>query len=380
MSTVETHADPDGAERRRSRSGSESGYRHIVEQVARRPWAILPETLSVIVDLLSYRSRGFRLSQEEIEERIGDRREAFDARRAKTTGAGGAVAVLPLYGVIAPKASMVQGASSPSGTGLDAFAQMFRGALADPSVGSILIDVDSPGGQVDGVPELAAEIRDARGQKPIVAIANTCAASAAYWIASQADEVVVSPSGEVGSVGVYAAHQDLSGMLEQDGVKMTLISAGKFKVEGNPFEPLSEEARAAIQADVDSFYSMFVGDVAKGRGVKADDVRADYGEGRMVLAKAAVGAGMADRVAAFSDTVARLARGTSAPGRRAQLPDLEETDLDASETDAELLADQVGETEGPDAPARAALDPEAATRLLSQPGFRRAYGPDKEDS
>lgn len=295
--------------------GAENLYPQIRAQAMRRPWAIHPETLAVIVDMLGYRSRGFRLSREEIDERIGDRQAAFAARRART-GTTGAVAVLPLYGVLAPKAGLVNGASSPAGTGLDAFAQMFRSAMSDPAVGSILIDIDSPGGQVDGVPEVAKMIRDERGQKPIVALANTCAASGAYWIASACDEVVVSPSGEVGSIGVYCAHQDLSGALEQDGVKVTLVSAGKFKVEGNPFEPLSEEALAAIQADVDSIYADFLADVAKGRGITAATVQSDYGEGRTLLARSALKAGMVDRVGTFQDTVNRLASGSVQPGGR----------------------------------------------------------------
>jgi signal peptide peptidase SppA len=298
--------------------GDELRYRHVIQTVSERPWAIMPATLAVIVDLLSYRARGHRLTQAEVDERISDGRQAAAARR-QTNQTQGSVAVLPLFGVIAPRASMVQGVSGPAGTGVDQFTQMFRQALADPSVGSILIEVDSPGGRVDLVPELADEIRKSRGQKPIVAIANSRAASAAYWIASQCDELVVTPSGEVGSIGVYCAHEDLSGALEQEGVKVTLISAGKFKTEGNPFEPLSEEALAAFQSDVDQIYLSFLGAVAKGRGVTVDEVRASFGQGRMVQARDAVKAGMADRVATFDETVQRLASGGGAGRNKAEL-------------------------------------------------------------
>jgi len=292
-------------------------YRHIVREVARKPWAMLPSTLAVMVDLLRYRSAGHRLTRAEIDERISEGQSRSAARRGAARPAG-SVAVIPLYGIIAARAAAFQSVSSPNGTSVEEFTQMFRAALADDGVDSILIEIDSPGGSVDLVPELAAEVRAARGKKPIVAIANTLAASAAYWIGSQADELVVTPSGEVGSVGVYAAHEDLSGALEQEGVKVTLISAGKFKTEGNPFEPLSEEALAYFQSQVDDFYSMFVADVAKGRGVAVGDVRDGYGQGRVVSAADAVKAGMADRVATFDDTVARMMRGT-APARRAAL-------------------------------------------------------------
>jgi signal peptide peptidase SppA len=166
--------------------------------------------------------------------------------------------------------------------------------------------VDSPGGVTDLVPETAAEIRAARERKPITAVANTMAASAAYWLASQASEVVVTPSGWLGSIGVYMLHVDWSGNNAQIGVKPTYISAGKYKTEGNPEEPLSESAREHMQEDVDRFYSMFLSDVALGRGVDVETVRADFGEGRVLLAEPSLQAGMADRVETFEDAVARL--------------------------------------------------------------------------
>lgn len=215
--------------------------------------------------------------------------------------------MLPLIGTIVQRADMftdVSGAAS-----VQRFTEKFRAALADPQVGSIVIDVDSPGGQVSGVEELSAEIFNARGQKRIVAVANSLAASAAYWIATAADEVVVTPSGEVGSIGVFAVHEDISGMLEQAGVKVNLVSAGKYKTEANPFEPLGEEARASIQGRVDEYYDQFVSAVARNRGVKRSDVRGGFGEGRVVGAKQAVSLGMADRVATLDETINKLLGG-----------------------------------------------------------------------
>jgi capsid assembly protease len=279
-------------------------YRQIVRVISETTWAILPSTLAVILEIVEMRTAGERFTDEEIQERISGGPQP--RRQARTVGA---VAVLPLQGVLAPRAALVNNVSSPNGTGMDAFKVMLRSAVDDPDIGSILIDVNSPGGSVDQIPEMAAEIRAARGSKPIVALANGMAASAAYWLASQADEIVVTPSGSVGSIGVYGAHEDISGMLEKEGIKTTLISAGKYKTELSPFGPLSDEARAAAQERVNTFFSMFVGDIAKGRGVPADQVRGGFGEGRMMLAKAAVKEGMADRVATFDETVARLARG-----------------------------------------------------------------------
>jgi len=172
----------------------------------------------------------------------------------------------------------------------------------------VVLDVDSPGGAVNGVEELADEMLRARGQKPVVAVANTLAASAAYWIATAADEVVVTPSGEVGSIGVFAVHEDFSAALEAAGIRVSLVSAGKYKMEGNPYEPLGDEGRAALQERVDDYYGMFVGAVARGRGVAAKDVREGFGQGRLVGARQAVELGMADRVATLDETLDRVAR------------------------------------------------------------------------
>lgn len=199
--------------------------------------------------------------------------------------------------------TQVSGATSVSG-----FQSSFRAALADPVIDGILIDIDSPGGSTDLVPELAAEVYDARGGKPIVAIANTMAASAAYWIGSQADEFVVTPSGEVGSIGVYAVHQDLSGKQEKEGVKTTLVKAGEFKADTNPYEPLSDEARAAVQERVDEFYGMFLEAVSRGRSVSVSDVKGRFGKGRVVTASSALKEGMVDGIATFDATVARMIR------------------------------------------------------------------------
>jgi len=165
--------------------------------------------------------------------------------------------------------------------------------------------------------ELAAEVRAARGNgKPIVAVADTLAASAGYWLASQADEVVVTPSGSVGSIGVYAIHQEASRMLDAEGITTTIISAGPHKSEGNEFEPLTDEARDDIQSRVDTSYAQFLADVAAGRRVPVESVERDYGGGRVFPARKAYEAGMVDRVETLAQVVQRLG---SAAGRRRAL-------------------------------------------------------------
>lgn len=295
-------------------------YAHIVRAIRDTPWAIHPPTLATILDIVAFRAEGNKLSEEEIRERLaaashGPRAGARTVQGARPGGTGKTtmIAVLPIYGVISPRQNLV--GMSSGGTSLDVLTQDFRAALGDPTIDGIVFDVDSPGGMVDGVDEFAAEIRASRGQKPIVAVADYMAASAAYYLAAQADELVVSPSGQVGSIGVLTAHQDFSAMYEQLGVKTTLIAHGKYKTEGNQYEPLSEEAEAEMQAKVDTWGEMFEAAVAKGRGVSVSTVRDDFGQGRMALAKAAVAAGMADRVDTLERTITRVARGAVKPGQ-----------------------------------------------------------------
>lgn len=209
-------------------------------------------------------------------------------------------------------------------------------ALAgNDEVRAIVLDIDSPGGVVSGVEELAETVRSvnkAAGGKPVIAHAWDWALSAAYWVASAADEIVVTPSGEVGSVGVWSLHLDYSESLKEAGIKPTFIIAGKYKTEGNPFEPLSDEGREYEQQQVDKTYKKFVADVARGRGVSPQVVRDTFGQGRVVDSTAALANGMVDRIATFSDTLKRAA----GPVRRGQKSEadrlIEEQELNARET------------------------------------------------
>jgi signal peptide peptidase SppA len=289
-------ADPENREHAETHK-----YPQVVAYLRDTPWAIRETTLAAIMDMVNVRASGHRFTAEEIEARIG----AGPARRDYQVA--GSVAVIPLYGVITPKADLMSEMSG--GTSVQRFKQSLEAALADDKVTSIMLDIDSPGGSTDLIPEMAAQIRQARKQKPIVAMANTAAASAAYWLGSQASEFVVSPSGSVGSIGVFAAHTDVSEAEAKIGLKTTLISAGKFKTEMSPYQPLSDDARAEIQSKVDKFYSMFVQDVARGRATTADAVREGFGQGRMVTARDAVKAGMVDRVDTFDNVLAYMEKG-----------------------------------------------------------------------
>jgi len=237
----------------------------------------------------------------------------------------GAVAVIPIHGVIEHRSSFLL--ELFGGSSVEDIRGMLRQAVADPQFSAIVLDIDSPGGGVAGITELAQEIRAARGAKRIVAVANTTAASAAYWLASQANQILVTPSGQVGSIGVYAIHVDISRALDAEGVKVTIISAGDHKTDGNEFEPLTDDARTEMQKRVDAFDAQFVGDVAKGRGVPESKVRSDYGQGAVLLAKDAVAAGLADGIGTLDDAL-RLANRPAAPARaEGEEPDPAEVDL-----------------------------------------------------
>jgi signal peptide peptidase SppA len=270
------------------------------------PWALMPERLQAMSGILRRWSAGEPPS-DETRFQVNTDRVLRDTRKqmaAASTGAG--IAVLPLYGVVTQRGNMVDDISGPGSTSTQQFTSVLRQMLADDTVGQILIDIDSPGGSVYGVAELASEIVKARAQKPVIVVANSLAASAAYWIGCSASEFYVTPGGEVGSIGVWQAHFDYSKALEEDGIKPTLISAGKFKVEGNPYVPLDEQAQAFMQSRVDDYYNAFIEAVAKGRGVSVADVRTGMGEGRVLGAEAALAAGMVDGIATFDDVLAKM--------------------------------------------------------------------------
>jgi signal peptide peptidase SppA len=216
----------------------------------------------------------------------------------------GSTTVIPLTGVITadPFLRWLMGGTSP-----DALVLALEQAVADPSARTIVLLVDSPGGEVALVTETAAQIRGMRTSKPIVAIARPMMASAAYWLASQASTVVATPSATIGSLGVFMAHVEQSRLNDRLGVSITYIASDAKKVEANPDHPLADDARAFIQSRVDQTYALFVNDVAAGRGTTAAVVRAQYGAGRAFGAEEAVRRGLVDRIGTLDETIAREA-------------------------------------------------------------------------
>jgi signal peptide peptidase SppA len=268
--------------------------------------------MNIWSDVLAMDERTYRLWAEQSRGAVFTWSAEAAAKLIPARKSVGNVAVIPLSGFLSQKPSLFSALFG--GTSVQAFAREVVSALADPSVGAVVMDVDSPGGEVFGVPEAAAQIRADRGSKPLMAVANPIAASAAYWLASQADEMAVTPSGLAGSIGVFAAHVDESKALEQAGLSVTLVSYGRRKTEGASTGPLSEDALAGIQARVDAFGRMFEADVARGRRVSAAKVASDFGEGAVMTAEESVSAGLADRVATLDAVVSRVAGGYKSLG------------------------------------------------------------------
>jgi capsid assembly protease len=232
----------------------------------------------------------------------------------------GDIAVIRLSGFVTQKPSLF--AMLFGGTSSEMLAATVQVAMAEPSIGAVVLDVDSPGGEVFGVTEAAAMIRAARGPKPMVAVSNPFMASAAYWLASQADEVVATPSSMTGSIGIIATHVDESKALERIGLEVTEITYGRRKADESSSKPLTDEARAGIQARVDAFGQMFDADVAKGRKVSPATVRSKFGEGAIFMAQEAKAAGLVDRVGTLDEVLGQLASGRR-PAARADYDHVE---------------------------------------------------------
>jgi len=275
----------------------------ILPNVWGRIWAIIPETLREMAASLA----------EQQHELVG--------ATARPSQEYSKIAILPLWGVINHKPSLLS--MLFGGTSLEGFGAYFRAAVSDPTVKAIVLDVDSPGGEVAGTHEMAREIFAARSTKPIYAMVNTLSASAAYWISAAADKIWMTPSGLAGSIGVYALHEDKSGADEKGGIKHTIIKAGKYKEEANPFEPLSDDAKAALQQMADDAYDMMTADIAEFRGVSQRKIQNGYGEGRVLGAKRALNAGMVDKIATSAELMRYMARRVDKPRTRTKRAELD---------------------------------------------------------
>jgi len=247
----------------------------------------------------------------------------WEAAKPSMLGKGPSkVAVIPIQGVLT--------SDGPSwwGTNYKTIADAAEQAAADSSVKRIVLAVDSPGGEVTGLPETAALLAQVAKTKPVSAMVEGDSASAAYWLTSQAHDITLTPSGQVGSVGVRMMHVDISQMLENEGFKVTEMHSGDFKTEWSPYKPLSEAAKEDMQTKLDTVHAEFIAAVSNGRGARtsAEVKDARFGEGRMLSASAAMEHGLVDKLQSareFYRAVTPVEETTAAPAitmpRRARL-------------------------------------------------------------
>lgn len=299
------------------------------------------------------------------------------------------VAVLPIVGTLVQRADWLDAMSGMIGYGH--IERMFAAALDDPSVKEIILEIDSPGGEVAGAFDMADRLFEARGEKPIKAIATELAASAAYLIASAADEIVAPRTGSVGSIGVVATHVDYSKALDKRGIAVTFIYAGEKKVEGNPFQPLPESVRAEWQAEINEVYQLFVETVARNRGLSADWVQKT--EAAMFMGRHAVDVGLANRVNTFdnelSNSALRVKQSAGAfflnqPQKEKQMKTEMEKRAEAeaeaklrAEAEAKAKAEQDSKTKA-EAEAKAKADAEAATKAEAEKKAKSGAVSDRE--
>ncbi|MBT0520664.1 S49 family peptidase [Morganella morganii] len=264
---------------------------HLAQKLFNTPLAIHPQKAEVIVSSLTERLGITQIRSTMME----DDDEYFSRKARKDSGYDvlEGIAVIPVYGTLVQKLGTLRPYSGM--TGYDGIRRVFLTAVNDPEVKGICLDIDSPGGEVAGCFDLVDLIYAERGKKPIHAILSENAFSAAYAIASAADKIYVPRTGGVGSVGVIVIHCDWSQHIKDDGLKVSIITYGNRKAESNPYVALSDEAKAAIQHDVDEMGRLFVSTVSRNRGLSETVIRNT--QAACYLAAEGVQMGLADVVA-----------------------------------------------------------------------------------
>lgn len=274
--------------------------------VLNAPWAIVPEKLALIVEIYGGHLRGDKVDFKALEAQLG--RPLDNTREADPYQIVDGVAIVDVQGVISKRMNMFSRISG--GVSTEILGRDIRAAVADSRVHSIILSIDSPGGQVDGTQALADQVFAARGDKPIVALADGMMCSGACWIGTAAQETYISGDTVItGSIGVAMQHVDVSRAEEKFGVKTTEIYAGKYKRIDSSYAPLTQEGREYLQGLVDQIYTVFVNAVARNRGTDADAVLKNMADGRLFVGRKAVEIGLVDGVSTLDALIADLAAG-----------------------------------------------------------------------
>lgn len=300
----------------------------IADRVLNQPLMVHPDKLSLIASVLEGRigidasslaaieAGRHKKPSPEASQFVGqfepvDRKNLAAGRKPYRTTADG-IAIIPVLGSLINRGGWLDAMSGI--TSYEKLKFQIAAAAADRDVTSIILDMDTPGGEAVGAFEVGDVVREAARTKEVVAVVNGMAASAGYAIAAGASRIITTSSGISGSVGVVMLHADYSVALANKGVKPTLIHAGARKVDGNPYTPLTDDVEEELQAEIDRFYDLFVASVAKGRpGMSEDAIRAT--EARTYIGADAVAVGLADAVGCFESVLSDLSASA-----RARLP------------------------------------------------------------
>lgn len=265
----------------------------ILSRIKSQPWACTPEVMETIMDIANRQN----LSPETVAKELGrPLRNSYDVEMR------GSVGILPIQGPLIRYATMFSQVSGA--TSYDLLAQDFARMVDDPNVSAIILNIDSPGGEANGVSEFADQITAARGTKPIVAYVGGMGASAAYWLAAAADEIVISDTSILGSIGTIMSVTDTKEKDAKAGVKTYTIVSSQSPHKA--VDASTEEGHTRLQVMVDSLSDVFIAKVAQNRGVDPETVMQNFGQGDVFVGQAAVTAGLADRVGSFEGLLAEL--------------------------------------------------------------------------
>lgn len=271
----------------------------LIDAFETTPWAIEEEKYELIRSVLHDKERYVQLAEKACDTKIEEPQVTMPY-----VSTYGPVSVMQLNGVMSKRMNLIMALSG--GTSTQIFGQSFDKLMADDNVEEIVISINSPGGAVVGTPELADKIFAGRKKKKITAVADSLAASAAYWVGSQASRFLVTKSGVVGSIGVYQEHVNAKKYYEERGLKIEFLRVPAGKAKPNDVEPIDQETRDHIMGQLTTIHDDFVKAVARGRGVKEDKVRESFGGGRTVMSQAALKAGMVDAIGEVEEEVASI--------------------------------------------------------------------------
>lgn len=268
-------------------------------ELLQSPWAIVPQSLREIQEIYATHLKGDKIDLAAVEARLG--RPLNNQPASAYTLREGGVAIIGVEGIIAPKANLFTDVSG--GTSAQAIVKQLQTAAADSRVKSVLQVIDSPGGNVLGVPEWGAAVRAVADVKPIVSVSDGIMMSAGYWGGSAANAVYLTGGmAQAGSIGVYAR----MGLSQPDPSSIEFVR-GSYKRGGINGQAPSPEYMARFEAQLDYMYSQFVDTVADYRGVTAEEVLQHMADGRTFIGQQAVGAGLVDGIQTIDQLVEAMA-------------------------------------------------------------------------